>query len=236
MAFKRRVETTVDDERAALRAQHAALEELKHELAERVQSVQQRELELSFALSQAGGARPEPPQRPIPAADRGTEQREHAANEREQAVAKREQVAIAFEAHLAAREQELDLRAGQMETTSASGAEPAPVPEAKVTDARLAELDARLAEIRDAEALFLRTRDELADRSEAVAARERLVSQRERELDDREDGKGKWAEPELSEMEARLRRLEQQQPGEQTLGFSGGFRKLEQGSRPQRGG
>ena len=100
----------------------------------------------------------------------------------------------------------------------------------------LAEIEARLAELRDAEKLFLRTRDELGARSEAVSARERLVSQRERELDDREDGKGEWASPELTEMEARLRRLEQQQPGEQTLGFSGGLRKLEQGTRPQRPG
>ena len=101
---------------------------------------------------------------------------------------------------------------------------------------RLAQIEARLAELRDAESLFLRTRDELAARSEAVAARERLVAQKERELDDREDGKGQWASPELSEMEARLRRLEQQQPGEQTLGFSGGLRKLGQGTRSQRGG
>ncbi len=109
---------------------------------------------------------------------------------------------------------------------------PPPDPDAE----RLAQIEARLAELRDAEKLFLRTRDELAARSEAVAARERLVAQRERELDDREDGKGEWASPELTEMEARLRRLEQQQqPGEQTLGFSGGLRKLEQGTRPQRG-
>ena len=40
---------------------------------------------------------------------------------------------------------------------------------------------------------------------------------------------------ELSEMEARLRRLEQHQTGEETRGFSGGLRKLEQGTRPQRG-
>ena len=111
---------------------------------------------------------------------------------------------------------------------AAAGA--APEPDA----ARLAQIEARLAELRDAEKLFLRTRDELAARSEAVAARERLVAQKERELDDREDGDGHWAGPELTEMEARLRRLEQQQPGEQTLGFSGGLRKLEQGTRPQR--
>ena len=63
-------------------------------------------------------------------------------------------------------------------------------------------------ELRDAEKLFLRTREEVAARSEAVAARERLVAQRERELDDREDGKGNWDGTGLSEMEARLRRLE----------------------------
>ncbi len=102
--------------------------------------------------------------------------------------------------------------------------------------ARLTQIEARLAELRDAESLFLRTRDELAARSEAVAARERLVAQKERELDDREDAKGEWAPRELTEMEARLSRLEQQQPGEQTLGFSGGLRKLQQGTRPQRRG
>jgi hypothetical protein len=45
MAFKRRAEpTTVDEERAALRAQHAALEDLKRQLAERVDAVREREL------------------------------------------------------------------------------------------------------------------------------------------------------------------------------------------------
>ena len=84
-------------------------------------------------------------------------------------------------------------------------------PPAEPDAERLAQIEARLAELRDAEKLFLRTRDELAARSEAVAARERLVAQKERELDDREDGVGQWASPGLTEMEARLRRLEQQQ-------------------------
>ena len=158
---------------------------------------------------------------------------------------RREQAAVATESaprRTGARELDLRSRAGprrERQPCSPRASPPAVLGDDRAgnpTDARLTELDARLAELRDAEALFLRTRDELAGRSEAVAARERLVAQRERELDDREDGKGQWASPELSEMEARLRRLEQQQPGEQTLGFSGGFRKLEQGSRPQRGG
>ena len=231
MGFKRRAEPTVEDEREALRAQHAALEELKHELAERVQAVQQRELELSYALAEAGGARPEPSSPPDaavqPQPSTNVSERFPSANRPPPRSRRTSPHASASSIsgpsrsrrHLLRRRLELLL----LSRTTA-------------TDARLAELDARLAELRDAEALFLRTRDELAGRSEAVAARERLVAQRERELDDREDGKGQWARPELSEMEARLRRLEQQQPGEQTLGFSGGFRKLEQGSRPQRGG
>jgi hypothetical protein len=216
MAFKRRAEpTTVEDERDALRGQHAALEDLKRELAERVEAVRERELELHHALTEAGGPRQGMPSLPAPVQPgagedaREAERRERAFREREQAVE--------------ARERDLEQRAEQIATQP---------PDA----AQLAQIEARLVELRNAEKLFLRTRDELAGRSEAVAARERLVAQRERELDGREDDTGRWAGPELSEMEARLRRLEQHSSGEQTLGFSGGLRKLEQGTRPQRGG
>jgi hypothetical protein len=215
MAFKRRVEpTTVEDERDALREQHAALEDLKRELAERVDAVRERELELHHALAEAGGPRKGAPtlSAPVRAGTgedaREAERREHAFLAREQAVE--------------ARERDLERRAEQIAALP---------PDA----AQLAQIEARLAELRNAEKLFLRTRDELAGRSEAVAARERLVAQRERELDGREDDTGQWAGPELSGMEARLRRLEQQQPGEQTLGFSGGLRKLEHGARPRQG-
>jgi hypothetical protein len=229
MAFKRRTEpTTVEDEREALLAQHAALEELKRELVERVDAVRGRELELHHALAEVGGPRPGAATPPAPAladaeADTGEDALE--AERRELQLVEREQALVAREQELMVREQELERRAVEI----------AGLPPADPDAARLEQIEARLAELRDAEKLFLRTRDELAPRSEAVAARERLVAQRERELDDREDGKGQWAGRELSEMEARLRRLEQHQPGEQTLGFSGGLRKLEQGTRPQRG-
>jgi hypothetical protein len=136
--------------------------------------------------------------------------------------------------HAERRERSLELADAAAATTATMGPSSAPTPEQDVD--RLAQIEARLTELRDAEKLFLRTRDELADRSEAVAARERLVAQKERELDDREDGVGRWASPELDEMEARLRRLEQGQGGsEQTLGFSGGLRKLQDGTtRAQR--
>jgi hypothetical protein len=263
MAFKRRAEpTTVEDERAALRAQHAALEDLKRQLNERVEAVRARELELHHALAEMNGpppakrvARPLPA--PVPAAtataawpggddheaDTGEDALE--AARREQELTERERALAAAEVALLARTRQLAVRERELEEELAAGAAtmvgvpvpvaaaaPAPEPDAE----RLAQIEARLAELRDAEKMFLRTRDELAARSEAVAARERLVSQKERELDDREDGVGQWASPELTEMEARLRRLEQQQdPSEQTMGFSGGLRKLQQGTaRPQR--
>ena len=96
--------------------------------------------------------------------------------------------------------------------------------------ARLAQIEARLDELRAAEEAFLRTRRDLAEHCDAITAREQLLAQRERELDEREDG---WGGPEIRDLESRLRRLETQRyAGEQTRSFSGGFRRLEeQGTR-----
>ena len=288
MAFKRRGEpATIEDEREALRAQRAAVEDMKRQLAERVDAVRERELELHHALAEANRAQPEPrlgsralPPESVVDADAETaleaQRRERALAEREQALVAREQAAVAAAARLAEREREIERRAAQerngaeadtgedaleaerreralvereraviageallaeRERGLQAAPEAAPPPAAKEDAARLEQIETRLAELRDAEKMFLRTRDELAARSEAVAARERLIAQKERELDDREDGVGQWANPELTEMEARLRRLEQGQAGEQTLGFSGGLRKLQQGTtRSQREG
>src|SRR5690349_14574203 len=107
MAFKRRAEpTTVEDERAALREQHAALEDLKRQLSERVDAVRERELELHHALAEAGNPTPAGsaarslPALPgtaasraaVPGADTGdgtsqVQSRERAVAERERAVA-----------------------------------------------------------------------------------------------------------------------------------------------------
>ena len=239
--IKRREPATVEEEREALREQRLALEDLKQELAERVGAVRERELELQQALKDAGRAPRAPAAVATPAngaADVARSKQEHDLVEREQALASREsqlaereraleQRSADAHAALDAREQELAAR-----ETAAVAAPAEPVePGAE----RLAQIEARLEELRDAEKLFLRTRDELAARSEAVAARERLVAQKERELDEQEDVSGQWNADELSEMEARLRRLEQQTPGEQTANFAGGLRKLQQGAkRPQR--
>ena len=233
MPFKRREEPTpIEDEREALRAQHAALEDLKLQLAERIGAVREREVELHHALAAAGegDSRAAVTVRPRPtgsAEDEDTGENALEAARREKVLLEREQSVAKREALLEARSRELEL---------AAQAPPGPPPDPD--EARLAQIEARLAELRDAEKLFLRTRDELAGRSEAVATRERLVSQRERELDERDgvDGSDRTAGAAVPEMEARLRRLEQQQqdPREQTLGFSGGLRKLEQGTRQQR--
>ena len=237
MAFKRRAEpTTIDEEREALRAQHAALEDLKRQLGERIDAVRERELELHHALADVGSGEPRAAasvvhRRAGANADADTDENALEAARREKELVAREQAVTKREAILDARAHELELAAA---ATVKAG--PQPDPDAE----RLAQIELRLTELRDAEKLFLRTRDELAARSEAVAARERLVSQRERELDEREDAAGgdRIAGRELSEMETRLRRLEQgqQDPHEQTLGFSGGLKKLEQGTRQQRPG
>jgi hypothetical protein len=238
MPFKRReAETTIEEERDALRAQHAALEELKRQLAERIDAVRERELDLHHALAEAGA--PAVVVTPLPARvveEADTDESALAFQQREQGLQARERALEARELRIAARERELEDRAAQIAAATASAApkEPEPAAAGEHTE-QLARIEARLAELKEAEKLFLRTRDELAGRSEAVAARERLVAQKERELDEREDAGAPVGGPALSEMEARLRRLEQHQPGEQTLGFSGGLKRLQEESRPQRG-
>jgi hypothetical protein len=253
MSFiKRRGEpATVEEEREALREQRLALQDLKAQLAERVAAVRDRELELQQALRQTGRAAPAskpsplPPARAAPSADGDTGKDAVPAEERERELAEREQALAGREARLLESEQALELRSAEMRTAldererelTARAVEAAAVVPAGEPAERLAQIEARLTELREAETLFLRTRDELAGRSEAVAARERLVAQKERELDEREDADlSPWAGVELTEMEARLRRLEQRElPGERTQGFTGGLRRLQDGTkRPQR--
>jgi hypothetical protein len=232
-------------ERQALAEQRAALEALKRQLAERIGAVQQREEELRAAIARVGaGQAPgvQLPPRVDPNSDR-LANRAAALAERERAVAARE-AALASGAYrsggpagngdaaLAQREAALDTRSRQLDARLAQVEEREraveereripPDPDA----ARLVQIEARLDELRAAEEAFLRTRRELADHSDAIAAREQLLAQRERDLDEREDG---WGGPDMRELESRLRKLETQRTAlGRTQGFSGGFRKLEQ--------
>ena len=233
----------VAQERAALAEQRAALESLKRQLGERVAAVKEREDELRAAIANVAAGKQAAVALP-PVVDPETDRlaaRTAALAERERVLSAREAALAAGRpsdagsngdaghaerlAELTARERELEERLRQLDARERAVEERERIP--PDPDAvRLAEIETRLDELREAEEAFLRTRRELADRSDAVDARERLIAQRERELDERDDG---WATSDLHELESRLRRLEQQRTTSgQTGSFSGGFRKLEQ--------
>ena len=102
---------------------------------------------------------------------------------------------------------------------------PPPTPAAE----QAAHIEARLAELREAERVFMRTQEELASRSDALSARERLLADRERELDEIEDRAGLGpTRSELAELESRLRRLESTGTvsSDETQSFAGGLETL----------
>jgi uncharacterized protein (DUF3084 family) len=232
-------EDPVGQERQALADQRAELERLKRQLAERIEAVRQREDELRAAIARVAAGKPASvalPPRVDPETDR-LAARAAALSERERALAAREAKVGALALHglgdlstngdalLQARAAELEERARALDARERALEERERVA-ADPTAARLAEIDARLDELRVAEEAFLRTRRELADHSDAIEAREQLLAQRERELDEREDG---WGGPDMHALEARLRRLETQRSvADQTRSFSGGFRRLQQ--------
>ncbi|HXY16573.1 MAG TPA: hypothetical protein VEH79_00175 [Gaiellaceae bacterium] len=195
---RRRGATSVEDEREALRSlQQAAaqqLEAMKHELAERVGAVRERELELEAALSAT-------PNRPAAGQTTGS-------------------TLAAQGQELRRREHELPARAALPSRQDAAERE---------------RIEQRLAELHEAERMFLLTRDELSARSEAVAARERLIAEREREL--AQDGAGTMPPslPELADLEVRLRRLESGgQAADDSRSFAAGLESLRRrGTRRQ---
>ncbi len=232
-------EDPVAQELRALEEQRAAVEDLKHQLSERVGAVNERERELRAAIAQVADGKTPGVALPAighPEADR-IAGRAAALAERERLLAAKEaalEAAVASGSNqtgsdggaaavaeltsaLEARARELDARERSLDERERTPPDPDGV--------RLAQIEARLEELRAAEAAFLRTRRELAEHTDAIAAREQLLAQRERELDAREDG---WGGADLHELESRLRRLETQRQTGQPGSFSGGFRRLEQ--------
>jgi chromosome segregation ATPase len=108
-------------------------------------------------------------------------------------------------------------------------------PEPKPDPAELAQLEAKLAELQDAQAAFARTQHELAARSDALSEREAEVANRERALEERADPKSTM---DIEDLEARIRRLEQggrTSPVAEQPTFSSGLRALqERGLRGRR--
>ena len=106
------------------------------------------------------------------------EQRAAALTEREQAVEARERESV----------------------VSTQAPEPAPPSD------ELEKVEAKLAELREAERAFVRTQHELAARSDALTEQEAALAERERKLAAKE---APPPSPDLEILEARIRRLEQ---------------------------
>ena len=90
----------------------------------------------------------------------------------------------------------------------------------------LADVERKLAELREAEQAFVRTQHELAARSDAIAEQEAALAARERRLAAKEEPP---TSPDLEILEARIRRLEQggRPRSEEAQTFSAGLRALQ---------
>ena len=232
----------------------AELQALKHTLAERVTQVQERERELAGALArvekreqklaaaeegtsrlsamrtrlaEAKEGRPAKPPAPAqetanPPAKADAQELEARTKEldlREAALKGREETLEGSAAELEQREAALDaLAAGPMAADEpAAPIEPSPD--------ELERIEARLAELREAEQAFARTQAELAARSDALALREEALAAGERGL----AAKTSPGE-DLEALETRIRRLEQRgRPRDQEpQTFSAGLRALQE--------
>jgi chromosome segregation ATPase len=207
---------------------------MRRELAERAATMREREQELLDAVRGAGSGAPvalSPPLLQSVDRDQGVaaraaelDRRERELREREAALERAAADAAAIDnaalqqrlAEIEARERALDERQASL----AAAAEPGSPQE------QLARIEQRLAELQRAEQMFLRTQQELAARSDEITRRERTLARREHDL---LDGIARRAPTPLppTDLEDRVRRLEEQRAGEQTQDFSGGFRELQ---------
>ena len=241
--FRRPDETSLEDEREALRRQRvegaAEIERMKRMLAERVEFVRMRERELEEALARAGkapggsaGFRLPQPGRTDP----------EIAKEREALQARAAELARR-EAALAAREQALAAAAPSVSAAELDARERAVAEREAEAERRLAEvraqdpaerearIAARLAELKSAELQFVKTQAELAARSDRLTERERELAARERALGGGNGGEtaDRISIVDVEAIEARLRRLEQSGARRGTS-FSAGVRAMQQRS------
>jgi DNA repair exonuclease SbcCD ATPase subunit len=189
---------SIQTEQQRLHAIRLAAEEelgrLRTELAERVAAVERRERELADALAKVGrgGA-------PLP---KGTEE---ALSHAQVGLAAHAQQLNKREAELAARERALV----KLETDFARRA----AGEAIDPEERLAQIEVRLKTLQEAEKAFARTQAELATASDDLARREAALADRERDVDSGAapgPAGGGMSRAELSDLEDRLHRLEQE--------------------------
>jgi DNA repair exonuclease SbcCD ATPase subunit len=171
------------------------LGQLRTELRERVAAVERRERELADALARVGKGKQAPlspgSKEALSHAQVGLAARAQELGKRETELAARERALIKLETDFARR---------------AAG-------EAVDPEERLAQIETRLKVLQEAEKAFARTQAELATASDELAQREAALAERER------SGAGGAApgppgaglsRAELSDLEDRLRRLEQE--------------------------
>ena len=202
-------EDSAETEFLRLRAIRAAAEDelgrLRDELAERVASVERKERELLDILARvehAGGQLPAGGENAFMHAQVGLAARARDLNRREAELDVRERTLVQEEA-------ELRRKAG--------------APDAQE---RLAQIEARLVTLQEAEKAFARTQAELAAQSDDLARREAALLERRRagaKPGGRDVGLDRAA---LDELDERLRRLERETREATESTFDGGLRTL----------
>jgi hypothetical protein len=238
--FRRGDETSLEDEREALRRQRAEgaaeIDRLKRALAERVEFVRMRERELEQALERAGKAGAGKFRLPHGASsgqgDPVLEARAAELSRREAALQARERQLAETAAAPTAKTAELDARERAIAEQEADLERRIEAFRAEDPAEREARIETRLAELKDAEVQFVRTQAELASRSDRLAEREQELAARERALPGGNGGDtvDRISPVDVEAIEARLRRLEQSSTRRGTS-FSAGVRAMQQRSR-----
>jgi chromosome segregation ATPase len=221
---------------AALEERHTRFAAARLRLAEAREARTAKPQPGSPVAPQLPPVEPELPPAPDLSAERAElEERARELDKRARELEERASLLAARATELDARDEELVTReaelAARVESTHEPEPEREPVPAAAE---ELEQIEAKLAELHEAEQAFARTQAELAKRSDALAVREELVAAREAAL------AAAAASPhgsDLAALEERIRRLEQ--TGVATLTeaqtFSAGLRALqERGLRTRR--
>ena len=211
---------SIDAEYDRLRAIRIAAEDelgrLRKELTERVASVEKKERQLADTIAKVSrgnmSSLPAGADEALVHAQVGLAARAQELNRRENELAARERTIVREEADLARK-------------TGAPDAE-----------ARLAQIETRLANLQHAEKAFTRTQAELAAQSDELARRELALLEHGRAIEQAAGASGEgstavaagMSRAELDELDERLRRLEQQtRSASAERSFGDGLRTLE---------
>ena len=203
---------SIEGEQERLRAIRIAAEQelgrLRRELTERVATVEHKERELADALAKirrgSGGPVPAGADAALAHAQVGLAAHAQELNRREKDLTARERALVKLETDLARR---------------AEGEPP-------MSEERLAQIEARLIALQEAEKAFARTQAELAAQSDELARREAAVLEQQRSGGGSGSDTG-LSRAELDELDDRLRRLERETRDASERTFGDGLRTLE---------